>query len=375
MSEEVAKLTSTELTDSNLSAVIPEVEQFYSRFLVLPSGVPLVLALWTLATYTFQVFDAFPYVVILSPTKRCGKTRVTEVMSLLVSSPCSTVNISEAALFRLIESKKPCLILDEAEALTGRSNRAESIRSILNAGNRLTASVPRCVGATHDIKLFRVFCPKVIVGIGNCPETIRDRSIVISMQRKRPIDMIERFKIRRVEPEARRLQGLLAKLAENLQSEIAAVFDAMDLRFLRDREAEAWEPIFAVCAVAEKGRLEELRVVAERLVKHKIESDEDDSLPLRLLSDIREVWPPGSPLNIFTSELLSRLYHIEDSPWGQTYELNARKLGRMLRPFSVKSRTVWIDQVSAKGYVWKDLETAFYRYLGPEKSESQEAHR
>lgn len=345
------------------NALIPEVERFIARFLILPESSSFPLAIWVIATSIFQSFAAFPYVCILSPTKQCGKTRLTEVRCLLAANAYRTVGISEAALFRLIEQSAPTLILDEAEALTGKSDRAEAIRALLNAGNRRNITVPRCQGNAHDLKLFSIYCPKVIVAIGNCPETIRDRSIVVLMQRRKMGEQVERFLARRVEPEALALKAGLEAFTRYHKDEIERDYERLDLQFLQDRDAEAWEPLFAVLKVADPSRWAELQGCALTLTGEKTATDIDDSLSLKLLADIDAVWPEAQA-TVFTSELITSLRAIEESPWQDDLELTPRKLARLLRPFVIQPRQVRLGDRTAKGYNFEELEAAFARYLG-----------
>jgi len=349
--------------DPNGAALLRDIEAFIGSFVILPPGALLPVALWVMATHTHESFDTFPYLALLSPAKRCGKTRLTEVLGLVVRSARQTVNISEAALFRLIEAFSPSLMLDEAEALAGKTDRAEAIRALLNAGNRRGATVPRCVGKNHEVKEFRVYCPKLICGIGACPETIRDRSIVLNMQRKRPSDRVERFIFRSVKPAGEVLQAKLAAWAAEHKSEFEELYSRMDgLRYLGDRDAEAWEPLFVLLAVADPQRLTELKDSAIRLSGSKAAADEDDSLGLRLLADIRDVWRTDSPA-MTTADLLSRLGQIEEGPWREEIPLNPRKLSRLLRGFDVAPRTVRTTAGRGKGYVQTEVESAFSRYL------------
>jgi hypothetical protein len=62
---------------------IQEAETFIRRYAILPDAAYLPLAAWAVATYVPDAFDAFPYVALLSPAKRCGKTRVLELLELL----------------------------------------------------------------------------------------------------------------------------------------------------------------------------------------------------------------------------------------------------------------------------------------------------
>jgi putative DNA primase/helicase len=121
--------------------LLASLEDWFRRHVVLPAGVPLVLSLWAINTYLFEVFDFCPYIALVSPVKRCGKTTVLKLLASVTRRPEFTVNISDAALFRSIEARRPTLLLDEAENL-----ERGSLRAILNAGFEQAATVPRCVG-------------------------------------------------------------------------------------------------------------------------------------------------------------------------------------------------------------------------------------
>src|SRR3990170_1856704 len=113
--------------------VVGRAEGFIARYVVLPEGMPFVLGLWAAGTHLFQAFDAFPYLTVTSPTKRCGKTRLGEVLGLLCNRPRRAANVSEAVLFRMVENEEPTLIIDEAEALRDkRSERGQAIVGLLN---------------------------------------------------------------------------------------------------------------------------------------------------------------------------------------------------------------------------------------------------
>ena len=351
--------------------LLADVEQFLRKYVVLPTRTALPLALWTLMTYIFDVFDAVPYLAITSPAPRCGKTRLLEVLELIVSTPRRASNISEAALFRMIEKLAPTLLLDEAETLGGKSERAEYLRQIINAGNRRGAVTTRCIGqgTNQDARDFSVFCPKVLAGIGSFPTTITDRSIVISMQRRKNSEPVARFLYRKANPEGQELTARAETVVAASREQISAAYQKVDLDFLSDRDAEAWSPLFAILTVAHPERLMELRACAEHLTGAKALNAEDDSLSLRLLADIRQVWPE-SEYRIPTAELLSRLRSLEDAPWSEEVPLNPRKLSRMLKPFGIApAGTVRVGPNTAKGYWREEAETAFARYLVPETPE------
>src|SRR5205823_4148061 len=119
-------------------------------------------------TYAIDAAYATPYVLILSPEKRSGKTRLIEVLAELVREPWSVVGASEAALFRRLAERRPTLLLDEIDAVFGSATeRTEPVRAILNAGNRRGATVARCVGQgrVQQVEDFAVYSAKVLAGI------------------------------------------------------------------------------------------------------------------------------------------------------------------------------------------------------------------
>src|ERR1700730_17997911 len=112
--------------DAAGARIVKTLEETFRKFVAMDPGFALVLALWTIATHLFDCFDAFPYLAITSPTKRCGKTRLAEILELLSANGLQTVSATPAVIFRSIQmrfSKKETLtlIIDEAESLSTKS--------------------------------------------------------------------------------------------------------------------------------------------------------------------------------------------------------------------------------------------------------------
>lgn len=346
------------------AGLVHDIKIFLSSYIILPQMILLPLAVWVLHTYVYRCFDALPYLVITSPTKRCGKTKLLECLELICSNPRRASNISEAALFRSIDKFGPTLLLDEAETLRGKGDRSEYMRQILNAGNRHGAVVTRCVGEgkSQDVQDFCVFCPKVLACIGDAPDTIMDRSVIITMQRKKKEESVSKFHYRRAQPKALAIRKRIEQFAATQLAEIDKV-TAIELNFLEDREEEAWAPLFTILMVADPTRMDELRECALHLSGKKHSRDEDDNLSLRLLHDLREIWPKAEPV-AFTRTLLERLKGIEESAWANEVEMTPRKLSRMLRGFGFSSpQSVRIGGETAMGYHRTEAQEAFTRYL------------
>jgi hypothetical protein len=56
------------------AALLNVLRQVFRRYIVLPKGADIALPLWVLHAWTFDAGDISPFLVLVSPTKRCGKT-------------------------------------------------------------------------------------------------------------------------------------------------------------------------------------------------------------------------------------------------------------------------------------------------------------
>src|SRR5688500_5548812 len=167
------------------------------RYVVLPLWVSETLALWIVHTYAFGFRTVTTYVGVVSPEKRCGKTTLLTLLSKLAKRALVAANISPPALFRVIERVQPTLLIDEADTfLQGK----EELRGILNAGYNMDSAYvvridPSEVNSVDGgLRKFSCWCPKMIAAIGELPETLADRCIVVTMQRKRAGEACERLR-------------------------------------------------------------------------------------------------------------------------------------------------------------------------------------
>jgi Protein of unknown function (DUF3631) len=353
--------------DTTPANVVASVEGFIRRYCVLPDEAYLAMALWVIATYLARdCFDVFPYLVASSPVPRCGKTRFLEVLELLCLNAWRGIAPSPAALFRMM-ANCPTLLLDEMETLKPSKNSSETqqaILAVLNAGYKRGSTVPRCEGRNHRVHHHPVYGPKAFATTSRLPSTLSDRSIVLQMQRRSANQRVERFRSSRAKNEAQDVVDTVVSWTAEHDEAVKAECEAMaDLEFLNDRDAEIWMPLFTVCKLAVPEHLEELQKSAKKLCASKETDDQDSSLPLRLLADLRAVWRDGE-INMATTDILAALRELDESPWRSDIELTPRKLARFLRPFGIQRRTVRTSSTTTfKGYSRAELEKAATRYL------------
>ena len=195
--------------------IVADVEHYVRRFCVLPDAAYLPIAVWAIATHSANAFDCFPYLALFSPAKRCGKTRVLEVLEQVVYRAWRGTAPTAAALFRMM-AEGPTLLLDEVEIFNtkNKSESNQTILAIINAGHRKGATIPRCDGAKNELKHFPVYGPKAFTAIGRLPDTLTDRSIKVTMQRRAAEQRIERFLLARAAADAMPLREAVANLAK-----------------------------------------------------------------------------------------------------------------------------------------------------------------
>ena len=95
------------------AALLEACRKWVHRFMVLSHEQGNVIAAWILHTWAIEAADSTPYLDITAPEKGCGKSRLLEVLEIVVRKPVKTGGMSAAALMRTVEAESPTLLLDE----------------------------------------------------------------------------------------------------------------------------------------------------------------------------------------------------------------------------------------------------------------------
>jgi hypothetical protein len=349
----------------DLGTELDKLRVFVRRFVVVTNAQAVVVALWVGHTHVVDAFDTTPYLAVTSAEKRSGKSRLLEVLELLVRSPLAAINMSDAVLFRAVESLAPTLLLDEADAIFGsKAKEREDLRGMLNAGWRRYAKSLRMGGGNHTVlEHFAVFCPKVFAGIGSyLPDTLADRTIRIVLERRTREEVVARFRRRVVVPEAEELRDALAAALEPRLDELQGAWPELPDE-LDDRAWDYWEPLLAIADLAGGEWPARARAAAVELSSG--EGREDESVSLLLLADIRTVFSESGTGRFKTSDLIDELGKIEESPWGDWYgkPISPHGVAKLLKPYRIKTMPVWVDGDKARGYKREQFVEAWNRYL------------
>lgn len=360
--DEVARLLAR---NDDFVKALDGVNEFLRRFLHFENDAQAsAVTLWIIGTYVFDAFDVTPYLHIKSPQKRSGKSLLLELLELLSSQALLSMNVSPAALYRLVDDRRPTLLLDEIDTAfpKGRSSdpAKEYLRGLLNAGYRKSGLVYRAT-KHGKIEEFSAYCPKAFAGIGDLPDTVADRCIVIALQSKPRAVTVERFRSRIIGPEAADLAAVITGVTAGITPILEESFPHLPDE-LNDREQDSWELLLAIADYAGDHWPETARAAAIALSSDALQSTE--TIAQKLLTDMADVWGTDEA-SIPTSILLERLHDLEESPWGDWAgrPFSSRHLAKMLRPYGVSSSTIRHGDKTLKGYRKDALCPVWDRYI------------
>ncbi len=349
---------------SEAAPLLVEVETILMRYVVLEEDEAFAIVLWVMHTHAFEASECTPYLSITSAEKGSGKTRLLEVLVHLVARPWFTGRVTAAVLVRKIDKDHPTLLLDESDAAFGSDKEyANTLRGVLNQGYRRGGKHSACVpsGKTFELRDFDVYSPKAIAGIGTLPDTVEDRSIPIRLRRKAPTETVERLRLRTAPNEFSPLQQRLESWGQAFVQKPRRDVTLPDE--LGDRAADCWEPLFEIAEAIGPAAAQRARLASVRLSGRSYR--EDESLGVRLLSDIRATFEEIGSDRISSAQLAELLSQREESPWGPRYgqPFGPRNVAKLLKPYGIKPKTIRDGEVTMKGYHRDDLADVWRFYL------------
>ncbi|MEJ7742076.1 MAG: hypothetical protein WKF73_05710 [Nocardioidaceae bacterium] len=171
--------------------LLDELHGALTKYVAFPSAKSAdAVTLFVAATHAQPAWEHATRLVVKSPLKRCGKSRLQEVIAETCYRPLRTANCSTAALVRSIGSDDPpTILLDEADTVfrgskSGKDGVAEDLRGFINAGHSRGAPYLRWDMTARQLEECPTFAMAVLAGIGDLPDTIEDRAVIVSMRRR-----------------------------------------------------------------------------------------------------------------------------------------------------------------------------------------------
>ena len=300
------------------AGVLARVEAYLERFVSYPSEHARVAhVLWIGHTHLMDCWVSTPRLNFQSAEKASGKSRALEVTEPLVPNPIIGVDFSPAYLFRKVgeaeDGPPPTILYDEVDNVFGsRAPDAGDIRALINAGHRRGAVAGRCVTTGNKVRTEEIpaYAAIALAGLGDLPDTIASRSVIIPMRRRAPDEPVEAFRRRQHVPQGEAiretLSGWCAENAETIGDARPVMPTGVD-----DRDADVWEPLLAIADAAGGDWPERARAAAVALVAGAAERTVTTGV--QLLSDLRDVFRDADKLT--TETILEKLEARPESPW------------------------------------------------------------
>ena len=336
------------------------------RFVILSDHAAVAAALWVIHTHAHDAAFISPRLTALSPTKRCGKSSLFRTLARMAAAPLPTSNISPAAMFRVIEAASPTLFCDEMSSI-GDKERAIEIRGVVNSSHcRADAQVIRNVPVAdgYEPRAFSTWAPMALAYIKHVDDQIRDRSVIIPMQRKAPGQTVAQLRLDQDQGFGELARKAARWAPDNLEALRRADPDVP--RELNDRAADNWRPLLAIADRAGGNWHDRARAAAIAL---SLDADDEDTIGVDLLRDLWAVFDALSANRLLSSTIVAKLAEMEGRPWaefGRTGKpITTHQLARLLKPFKVSPGSVRPDVPGdgTKGYKRKSFLDLWERYF------------
>jgi len=315
------------------------------------------LSIWTIGTVFHMLFHAYPY-LFLYGIKRCGKTKTLTLIKCMGFNAIRTHSMSEATIYRLVESAHATVLLDEQDYLANPERRAE-FRALLLGGYKKGSFVYRSEKTSKGKIVptkFRIYSPKALANIEGLENVLQDRTITVTMKRSVDPSIIRRD-VDEDDPKWMEMRTKLASLYVKYWREVSdaymAVLNALgdvedmsgisenlktlfhDAReFIYSRNRELWSPIIALALFFElkgvEGLVKKILEVAKENVAEK-ESEEIETPEVGLVYALKAIYKGDG---YYALSDITQQYKQETG----IEKIDPRSVGRMLKRLDITGK-------------------------------------
>ncbi len=230
-------------------AVFAAIHELFKTYVDFRSDIESrLLTLWTIGTYFYTMFPAYPYLALNGP-KNSGKSTVMRVLQPLAFNMITTSDPTGPSMFRLIHQTSCTVGIDEAERYHNPKDPGmQQIRQLLNSGYKQGMPAIRVTGDDLKPQAFDVYSPKILAAIMGLEDILASRCIAIPMRRttRKMLSFPPDF-----DGAALRHQLYILALT-HFQAVYTNYFERPELHKLHNRSGELWSPLIALAAFFEE---------------------------------------------------------------------------------------------------------------------------
>jgi len=304
-----------------------------------------IVTLWVMGTYVYAIFNTYPY-LFLTGTKNSGKTKTLQVMQYMCYNAIMSNNLTGPTIFRITETFRPTLLLDEQELLS-HADRADIVQTILNSGYKKSSKAHRLAQSkikgkeTYKIEEFELFCPKVIANITGMEEVLESRTIPIHMFTTLDPSKGNADPLKKPEGEKAELRNFLYLFSLQHWKEIKKRYDNFDeifttakyphLSLISNRNLELWKPIITLASMISEKLIKEIIDVAANIITMEKELEKIESFETKLLMVLDSFMLRDKELWIKVKDIRDRLIdYFYAKETNERYYPSPRKIKRIL---------------------------------------------
>jgi putative DNA primase/helicase len=340
-------------------ALLRDITARIQRHIVCSNDTALASALWVALSWVHDAATFSPMLVVTSAEPMSGKTTLLRIISFLCPRSISTVEVSEAALYRAIDKFQPTFVIDEFDTVLANPDKGV-LRSVINSGHTRGDGILRVNMDKDTLETFSTFSPKAIGMIGRkLPPATLTRCIFVDMKRRTRDERVEKFK--HVDDVG--LAELRSKLARWAKDNIEALREADPIMpdEFENRYGDNWRLQFAIADLAGDDCAENARIAAIN-----IERTSDNATSRAKLLKAIQTTLADRPGDISSQTLIEDLISLPESDyaeWAKGKPISQKHLTNMLKDFGIRPQQVRVNGHQVRGYLRAQFEDAWARYL------------
>ncbi|MEM3555270.1 MAG: hypothetical protein QXF56_00920 [Candidatus Micrarchaeia archaeon] len=201
-----------------------------------------------------------------------GKTRLSKIYLLLSFNPVMSADFSDSSIFRIIESVKPTIIIDNFDSQ--EEERRKRILHIFNTGCYSRQKTIRAEGKTYKPTGFGIFSPMVLNSITALDEIAENRS---NITRTLKTEKSEYIRLDEDNPLWAKVRNKLHVCALQNYRDVKKVYEELNESRLFARELERIIPNLVIAKLISTELYEEmLRFYVEDTERRKMQDFSDD---------------------------------------------------------------------------------------------------